>query len=456
MQKRTAEFIKRHSLLRGGDAVLVGVSGGADSVALLHLLAALAPAMKLTVYAAHFNHGIRGAEADGDEAFVRTLCENMGIPLYCGRGDVPALAKAKGQTLEQAAREARYGFLEEARQHFNADAIAVAHHMDDQAETVLMHLTRGTGLGGLAGMQPKRGRIIRPLLCLRRSEIEEYLRMNGLAYRTDSTNLLREGTRNRIRLDVLPYLSEHINPQTVPALCAAAELMGQDEAYLCACARKALEDARHSPNAYGRKALLGLPPALRGRALRMALGDAEAKQDIERIHIAQVEALLGAQTGAWLHLPGIDAWVEYDLIRVGNMAAEGNASATFAVPLAMEGVTQTPFGPMIAEEIAPGEFKADPFAAHFDVDKLPTGALTVRTRLPGDRFFPLNGPGQRKLKEFFIDKKVPRPLREVPLIACGQDILFVPGFCVADTVKVTASTRRILRVTYVPGDRGEE
>ena len=224
-----AEYAKQHELLEAGSTVVAGVSGGADSVALLHILKALEERLSITVAAAHFNHRIRGESADADEAFVKALCERLSVPLLCGGADVLKAAKEEGKTLEQAARDLRYAFLEEARQHFGAAYIAVAHHMDDQAETVLMHLVRGAGAAGLRGMQPKRGRIIRPLLFLRRQEIEAYLAENSIPYRTDETNLLREGTRNRIRLDVMPYLSEHLNEHAAENIAAAAALLGEDE-----------------------------------------------------------------------------------------------------------------------------------------------------------------------------------------------------------------------------------
>ena len=448
MRQRVADFIAQHDLLRAGASAVVGVSGGADSVALLHMLTALAPSMGFTVCAAHFNHGIRGAAADADEAFVRRLCARLGVPLFCGQADVPSLAESRGQTLEQAAREARYAFLEEARVHFGADVIAVAHHMDDQAETLLLHLARGAGLAGLVGMKARRGRVIRPLLPLRRSEIEAYLSQEGLSFCTDETNLLRDSTRNRIRLDVLPYLAEHVNPAIVPALCAASELLAQDEAYLCEAAGQRLLSVQRGENAYDRAALAALPPALLGRAVRMALAAAGAEKDIERTHVEQVIALLQGRTGARLYLPGVDVWVDYALLCVGRLPEE--APEPFEVPLVRAGETCTEKGVFLAEKVPPERFVRDPFIACFDLDKLPAEGLSVRSRRPGDRFFPLNAPGRRKLKEFFIDRKVPRAEREVPLIACGQEILFVPGFSVADTVKVDAKTARILRVTYIP------
>ena len=166
------------------------------------------------------------------------------------------------------------------------------------------------------------------------------------------------------------------------------------------------------------------------------------------MHVEQVCAILQGRTGAWLHLPGVDVWTEYALVRLGKRPCEDVEG--FQVPLARTGETRVPGGVFFAEEVEPQGFVRAPFTACLDADKLPDSELCVRTRLPGDRFFPLNAPGRRKLKEFFIDKKVPREKRGMPLIAAGQEILFVPGYCVADTVKVDEKTARILRVTFLP------
>ncbi len=447
MHRRTAEYAKQHGLFEAGSTVVAGVSGGADSVALLHILRALEEEFSIRVAAAHFNHCIRGRSADEDEAFVKALCESLSVPLLCGRKDVPKAAKEEGKTLEQAARDLRYAFLEEARQHFGAASIAVAHHMDDQAETVLMHLIRGAGTAGLTGIQPKRGKTIRPLLFLRRREIEAYLAENGIPYRTDETNLLREGTRNRIRLDVMPYLSAHLNENAAENIASAAALLREDDSYLCMEAEKALLAAKRDENAYDRASLSALPAPIRSRALRCALALAGAERDVEKKHIDALTVFLGAQTGRSISLPGLRAETEYALVRF--LQAEEAETGAFQLPLRLSGETKTPLGSFFAEEIAAADFSPDPFTAHFDMAKLP-GDLTVRTRLPGDKFFPLNAPGRRKLKEYLIDKKVPRRERDVPLIAAGEDVLFLPGFTVADTVRIETGTERILRVRFIP------
>ncbi|MEA4970729.1 MAG: tRNA lysidine(34) synthetase TilS [Candidatus Pelethousia sp.] len=445
--RKTAEkAIRLYRLIESGQGVVAAVSGGADSVALLLCLHSLAPELGFSLYAAHLHHGIRGASADEDMAFVEALCERLSIPLYVQKRDVPALAEAAGQGLEEAGREARYAFLEEARLHFGASRIALAHHLDDQAESVLLHLFRGSGLAGLCGMRARRCDIIRPLLFARREDIEAYLADQGQPWRADETNLLVEnGTRNRLRLELLPYIQKNINPEIVSSLAGSAELLALDEDYLFARAREELDAARRGPG-YDRALLHALPPALRGRALRLALAQAAGVQkDVEKRHIALLTKLLEARTGAHLDLPGAAADIVYENLILTPARAE-REQPFFRLPLALEGETETPMGVFTAEAYE-GPLIKDPAIAIMDADKLPED-MWVRPRRPGDRFFLLGAPGQKKLKAFFIDRKVPRAEREIPIVFCGENALFVPGFGISEGVKVDAATRRMLRVTY--------
>lgn len=437
--------VMRFGLLPEGAGALVGLSGGADSVALLTALKMLAPSHGWRIAAAHFNHRIRGEAADRDEAFCAELCENNGLPFYCASEDIPAIAEAEGISVETAGRLRRYAFLEQTRESLGLDAIAVAHHMDDNAESVLMHLLRGSGLAGLTGIKPKRGNIIRPLLNVRRSQIESFLDEMGILFCTDETNLLPDGTRNRIRLDVIPYLERHVNSALVPTLCSAAELLSQDEEYLSGIAADALETAR-SGDGYLRKKLDALPAPVKTRALRMALAEAGAEVDIERVHIDAVAELLRGRTGTGLDLPHARVYNSYELVVFKG--AEGRADS-FETELITEGVTETPFGRFTAETVSgrAGFFKSSE-TGFLDLDKISL-PLTVRTRRSGDRFYPVGAPGRRKLKDYFIDKKVDRRLRDsTPIVACGDEALFIPGFGIAEPVKVTEETRRMLRIEF--------
>ncbi len=438
--------IEEYGLIRQGETVLVGLSGGPDSVALLHTLLSLSASMGFRVAAGHLNHGIRAEAADADERFVRELCDLWGVPLWVERADVPALAKQNGWTLEQAGREERYAFFRRAKKQAGAQRVAVAHHMDDQAESILLHLTRGTGLAGLVGMMPARGDIIRPLLFVRRGDVEEYIAQEGLAYCVDATNLETGSTRNRLRLDVIPYIEENINPAFVDGLCSMAELLLRDETYLQTQADKLLEAARRE-DGFDRETLKDKPLPVLTRALRTALREAGAYTDIERVHIEQVIDLLSARTGSMVQLPHVQAYVQYALICFGNLAP----AVEFAVPFVPEGVTHTPLGDFVSAIVPrPVDFGADRNVAYMDADKL--SGLVARTRREGDRIYPIGAPGRKKLKEYFIDKKVPREKRALPLLCADEDVWFAPGFCSAEASKVTGATVRVARIEYKQKD----
>lgn len=441
LEGKVKNAIDKYGLIDKGQRVLVGLSGGADSVALLHVLLKLAPERGFELCAAHLNHGIRGEEAQRDQRFVQELCKGLGVPLICEETDIPAVARSEGKTLEQAAREKRYEFLRRAAGELGADKIAVAHHMDDQAESIMLHLIRGSGLKGLIGMEPALGDIIRPLLWARRSEIEEYAEQNGLQYCIDSTNLERDASRNRIRLDLIPYIQENLNSRFAEGLCSMGELLRQDEEYLHGLARDALKEAR-TQEGYDRAALAALPLPVKSRAIRIAVSEAGAETDVERCHIERIMDMLTAKTGAHADIPHISVWVSYGSICFG---APQNAREVDA-PFNTEGKTAFCGGFFFAEAAEGGIIK-DNAVAYMDRDKLPSG-LRVRTRRDGDRFRPVGSPGGKKLKDFFIDRKAPRERRGIPMLFSGNEALFIPGYGISDRVKVDEGTIRVLRVTY--------
>lgn len=437
----TKNTILKHGLIPGGTGVLAGVSGGADSVALLCALNEIKQELGFELYAAHLNHGIRGAEADGDQAYVKELCDGLGVQLYEETLDIPAVAKAQGKTLEQAAREQRYAFFERALEKLGARRIAVAHHMEDQAESIMLHLIRGSGLKGLTGMEYMRGNIIRPFLDLHRGDIENYLAAKGLTYRTDSTNLDRDASRNRLRLDVMPYIAEHINPGVTDALCSMAELLKQDEKYLDDMAREALNKAAVK-GGYDRTELMLQPKPILSRALRLALNREGVYADIERKHIEMLFSLLAAATGSSIDLPHISAWVSYDRICFGRRQEKEDMETYFRFP----GKTLCGKGIFFADEFK-GDIIKSNLVGYMDGGKLPF-ETKVRTRREGDVFRPYGAPGSKKLKAVMIDRKIPREEREKPGIFLGNELLFMPGLGISDKVKVTADTRRIIRVQY--------
>lgn len=433
-----------------GDTLLLAVSGGRDSMALLHTLCALRDTGAFgLLYAAHLHHGIRGADADADAALVEKTCREWGVQLYLNKANVPAAAREGRLSLEQAAREVRYAFLRVARQDCGAAYILTAHHMEDQAETVLLHLLRGSGLAGLQGMREKSGELLRPMLGLRREEIGRYATLHGVAYREDATNTQLVYLRNRVRLELLPLLEDAYNPNIVEGLSRMAALVQEDEAYLRREALLKLAEAvlpgQAGRDAYRIPVLLTMPTPIRSRALRLALERAGALYGMQQGGLESLEKLLHAQTGAYRDLPGGKrAWVSYDFLCIGPVQA---SVEVFEVPFRLAGQTQTPLGCFAAGEAPALRRDEGALVAYMDADKLPAN-IVARPRRAGDRFYPLGAPGRRKFKQYLIDKKIPREKRTLPLLAAADEVLFFPGGTVSELVKVGAETTHILRVAF--------
>lgn len=399
-----------------GRRLLIALSGGADSVALAVLLAEVREEYRLTLLAAHVDHGIR-PDSPEDAEFCRTLCRQLDIPFYCARLDVPAEARRRREGLESAARWLRYEQLRRFRDALGADLIALAHHMDDQAETVLMHLCRGAGTGGMAGMRPLTGDLWRPLLGCRKAELVDYLRGKGLAWREDATNAVADNPRNAIRLHALPEL-EKCYPQCVPAIARYASTAGIEDDCLGEltgeflargggvgghCRWIELERAPH--RAILRRALLAACPEPLSweqvNALEALCGQGRGKVDIS-------SGVFAERTGHRLY------FVQKQPPRIESAA------------LNLDGVTALPgLGRVTARPCAPVPIRDDPMRQVLDPAAL-SGAV-LRTRRPGDRIRPL-GSGDRLLSDYFIDRKVDRPLRDAtPLIAVGDRVHWVIG-----------------------------
>lgn len=409
--------------LSPGSALVCAVSGGADSVALLHLLWGLSKELGFALSAAHFNHCLRGEESDGDEAFVRDLCKQWGIPLAAGRGDAARRARETGESLEEAARALRHGFLSA-----QPGIIATAHNADDQVETVLINLLRGTGLRGLCGMAPQSGRIVRPLLTVTRAEILAYLQKNGLTWREDSSNGVDDALRNRLRHHVIPLLRQE-NPSLAATVARSSAILRQDEGHLEAETAALLEKAARD-GGLDVPILSSAPEALKTRALRQILGGSKPAA----VHVAAMEALLQSTHGSSeIALPGSRlARREYDLLRIVPAAA-----AVFSPVTLHPG--ETAYLPGAALWVSLGE----PGILEKDVDFLSTFALncgmmeknlqlTIRPRQPGDRLA-LPG-GTRSLKRLMIDRKIPAHMREcLPVADDGRGVAAVYGLdCARD------------------------
>ena len=463
--------IRRHGLARPGERVLVGLSGGADSVALLHLLRALEQDGLLTVAgAAHLNHQLRGAEADADEAFCAALARRLGVSFRSERADLPARARAEKRSIEDTARAVRYEFLARAADELGADAVAVAHTRDDQAETFLLRLLRGSGTRGLAAIYPRAGRVIRPLLDAGRAELRAYLVSIGETFREDASNADVRIPRNRIRHELIPYLALHVSPGVTDVLARDAALARQDEEFLRdeainLAAGIVLTDGAVRIDVAG---LAGAPRALSSRVVHAALQRLAGSRSISFHHVEQVFALADAAgEGGAVSLPGQYAVRAGGAIvlrpgrgrgRAGELvhrSPKGEGGNSFAFVLSIPGeVELRPQRLRIGAEAAsaPGggiERQSQWVGRGHDVG-VAAGAvilpLAVRNRRPGDRFRPLGAPGGRKLQDFLVDRKVARDERDsLPLVVDGRDrIVWVVGQAVAEDFRVTDPSQGVL------------
>ncbi|MHB9025609.1 MAG: tRNA lysidine(34) synthetase TilS [Armatimonadota bacterium] len=460
MTARLTAYIRQENLWNDGARLLVAVSGGPDSVALLDLLAThLAPAMGLWLAVGHVHHGLR-EEAGEDAAFVQRLAERYNLPCIISYQDVPARMAATGESLETAAREVRYAALQRMAHALSIDGIVTGHTADDQAETVLMRLLRGSGTTGLAGIPPRRDNIARPLLPLWRNEILAYLQARELTYRVDASNASTEMLRNRLRLELLPLLEREYTPCVRERLARYAEMARDDDAVLNELAEDAYRRLSHQrPDGVALPVSTDLPPALFRRVLRRAL--LEVRGTLEGINCDHLPPLSALSTGQEAHLPGARVVREAECLVFLPAQIEDIeiSEEQFAIPghLSLPGSILT-----VEESWGPHEMRSGDEAI-LDAAAI-DGPLTVRSWQPGDRFRPLGAPGNRKLQDIFVDARVPRRLRaRVPLVLDGHGIVWLAGFRIAERVKIVPTTKKqlILRIvwelnpwTLTPSDAG--
>lgn len=460
--EKVEQFCRQHDLLPQGAGILVACSGGPDSLALLMLLWQLRARYHLRVAAAHFEHGIRGAESHADAAFVKAFCQEQGIPFRMGNGDVPSYAEENGLSLETAARKLRYAFLEKTRTDLAMDFLAVAHHADDQAETVLMRIFRGTGTKGLAAMRPRSGsdgHIIRPLLGVTKREIREWCELMRLSPREDSTNQQADCTRNFLRLCTIPQLRREYNPEISRALCQLAEVAAAESDYIST----QVDAIWKSPliEQQDREALaIGhfsqLPLALqRGVVRRFWQNLTGSERDLGFVQAESLRRLcLTGKTGSRLELPG--GWLAVIAYgRLTGQRADGeDPVALLPVPLQIPG--RTVWGNYSCEaswcEVLPSH--TGPFEYYLCPEGL-SGNLVIRHREAGDRI-QLRG-GQKKLKRLLIDDKIPQKERnQLPLIAAGHEILWVVGHRRSALCPVDNNTTDKKKILYLKIQRREE
>jgi tRNA(Ile)-lysidine synthase len=427
------------------------LSGGPDSVALLHALQILEQRGHLVVAgAAHFNHQLRGAEADADELFCRELAASLRMPILVGRGDVRRMAGETGRSIEVAARTARYGFLNGAAVSLDVVAIAVGHSLDDQAETFLLRLIRGAGPAGLAGIRPRAGIVIRPLLEISRADLRAYAAEHRLTFREDSSNADVGIPRNRVRLELLPHLQQ-FSAAIAGTLARQAALARVDDEFLEAAAiewARSIVLQKDNGVALDAPALAVLHPALASRVARAALQAAAPGRFIGSQHVDDLLDLTRRADGSAVALPGLVATRQGPRIVLGSAPAAPFANS-FSVPLSIPGEVEAA-GWNVSADCPTGE-PLQPLVARGHAVVVAAEPLrrplAVRSRRPGDRFKPIGMGGRgRKLQDFLVDRKIARADRDaLPLVVDRDDrIIWVVGQSVAEDFRVTAPERGVI------------
>ncbi|MDO4262186.1 MAG: tRNA lysidine(34) synthetase TilS [Eubacteriales bacterium] len=450
MKNKVFAYMEKWDMLRDGDTVLCGFSGGADSTALLLLLQEYGEARDVCVHAVHVNHGIRGAEADRDETFCREFCQARRIPFTAVRVDVPGEARRNGVGVEEAGRNARRRVLGAMAEELSASRIALAHHQSDQAETMLFRLMRGAGLRGLRGMAPVSGRCIRPLLCADRPEIEAWLSAQGAAWVEDSTNRETRYTRNWIRSRILLPMEE-FRPGSASRMAGAAERLLELEDYMEQETRRAREScARPAKDGIAVRLdrFCGLHPALQKNLIQSCLsGLPGGLRDVEAVHVERICALPRGKRGSRIRLPGgNEAVLGYGELLLRPEREEKKEAGQAAPELPGEcAFLGERFFFSVEEREKNEEIPVNRYTKWFDYDKIIQG-IVLRTRRPGDYLSNARG-AHKKLKDYLIDCKVPREERDrLILLADGSHVIWVVGMRISEEYKVTERTRRVLKV----------
>ncbi|MDF9409229.1 tRNA lysidine(34) synthetase TilS [Pelotomaculum isophthalicicum JI] len=459
--------IQRYRMVERGDRVVVAVSGGPDSVVLLHLLHRLVQDLGISLHVAHLNHMFRGAESEADALFVAGIAERYHLPATVEAVDVPAYRSERGIPAQVAAREVRYHFLEEVARKNGASKIALAHQADDQAETILLNFLRGAGTAGLKGIMPVRDNYyIRPLLTVRRSEIERYCVEMNLSFRNDSSNLKPVYLRNRVRMELIPLLKNEYNPGLTASLLRLGEICREEDGYLEEQAVKAYRSAgQNDGNGVIKLSLARLyemPKAVLRRVVRLAWRDLTgSERDLSFTHTKAVLDLLDNEiTGLRASLPaGIVAIRSYTTLDL-YVERKKQELSPYIYPLRVPGLTWIPeLGLAVRASLTTIEDAPEPSflpvtEALLDFDKLPP-QIFVRRRLEGDFFCPYGRKSTEKLKDFLIKQKVPRAERDyLPLICTPEEIIWIGGIRVGEKWKIESDTAKILHLELVRGAPG--
>ncbi len=455
---RVERAIRHENLFKPGDTLVVALSGGADSTALLDLLSRL-PGYNLRLVVAHLNHRLRGAESYADEEFCRGLAARYAVPFEVRRIDVKDLASTDRLNLEDAGRRARIAFFDEIRSAYGATAVVLAHHADDQAETVLMRLLRGSGMTGLSGMAYRNARgYVRPLLEISRLEIEAYLRGQGIVWREDASNSDTVYLRNRVRHELLPLL-ETYNPAIRSCLGATASIISGDEVLLCELTEQAVADVHLAGDGDGELVcdiakLRSLSTPLLRRVLRYLF--MQVAGTLESVSLSHIDAIcdmiISDRPNSMVTLPHeVTPVREYDHL-IWRLGKRAGRDTDYELLIPGPGCYQIPSGGSLTVELTDkAAFPPESGTMYIDRTKAPFPWL-VRTFRPGDRMTPFGMSGRKKIKDIFIDRKIPISERkQIPLLWCGDDLIWIPGVCASERTRIDTPSALMIRVAWNRG-----
>lgn len=446
------EFARSRRLIRPGDKIVVAASGGLDSVVLLDLLYRLREEWQLHLVVAHFNHQLRGRESDADEAFVKSLATPLNLDFHAGRSDVGAESKARKRSIQEVARDLRYGFLDGLRRELKCDSIATAHQADDNAETMLFNFIRGTGVRGLSGIPASREdlHVIRPLLFATRAEIAEYAAARGLAHVEDSSNKKTDYARNFLRLKVMPLLREQVNPGLDATLRRTRDLYEELGRYVAGESEKILKVIVTSRTA--EEIVIDLPsfrhqPLFMQEELLWRLCKEFTSSDIENETVASMLAVCEMESGGSCTLPA-GAVLCRDRDRL--LFRRTKAQSTYCHKIELDRPYDFTAFSFRSARVPKANFSDDPNIEYVDANSLGRD-IVLRSWRDGDWFIPLGMKDRKKLSDFFVDQKVPAfEKRSIPILTSDEEIVWICGMRLDDRHKVTGSTAHILRLEYSP------
>lgn len=459
MKSKILNTIKKYRLIKKNDNILLGVSGGPDSMALFYVLKDIKKQIGFNLYVAHINHGVRGGAADKDQRHVENICSKYNIPIFSKKVNMDEYGKKHGLSSEEAGRIIRYKFFRKILRQIGGGKISVAHNRNDQAETVIMRFIRGSGVDGLMGMDYINDDIIRPMLNITRAEIESYCEDNNIPTRLDKTNLETIYGRNKVRLELIPYIRENFNNGIIDTLWRMSHIMRDDGEFLNEYSKNSYNEVLYNEShnkilLYNRK-ILKLHKSIKSRIIRYAISKIKGNtKNIEQKHMEAILTLSSNNTtGKSLDISGdLIVKLSYDFLIIQKKSIKEDISFNYRVDINNNNYIEE------LDAIIKGEIKDinnislntnDRFIKYFDYDKIKDGII-IRTREPGDRFIPLGMNGTKKVKDFFIDKKISKEQRgQIPIVVSGGKIIWIVGYRISEEFKLTNNTKKVLVLKYI-------